>query len=225
MRAGDRQRPELARLHQRQRARHVLDHEGELSGHQVGQRRRAAFIGHVHDVDAGHRFEEFGREVGRAADAARAVVELAGARLGVGDQLLHRLHGHRRVHDQQQRRGIHHRHRREVGERVEGEPGIEVRAHHQCGVAHQQGVAVGFRPGHDLGADDAAGARPVVDHHLLPERCAEMLADQAGHDVEHAGARRERHHDAERAVGIVLRRCSTCFQRRQRARQKEASWQ
>ena len=31
--------------------------------------------------------------------------------------------------------------------------------------------------------------------------------------------------DAERTVGIVLCRCSTCPQRRQRARQEQASWQ
>jgi hypothetical protein len=110
------------------------------------------------------------------------------------------------VHDQQQRRGIHHRHRHEVGERIEGQPGIEIRAHHQRCVAHQQRVAVGLGPGHDLGADDAARARPVVDHHLLPEGLTEMLADKPGHDVEHAGAGREGHDDAQRTAGIVLRR-------------------
>jgi hypothetical protein len=71
--------------------------------------------------------------------------------------------------------------------------------------AHQQRVAVGLGLGHDLGADDAAGARSVVDHHLLSQAGAEMLADQPRHDVEHAGARGERHDDAQRTVGIGLR--------------------
>jgi hypothetical protein len=37
----------------------------------------------------------------------------------------------------------------------------------------QQGVSIGLGAGHRLGADAAAGARPRLDHHRLPERGGE----------------------------------------------------
>src|SRR5262245_34189932 len=52
---------------------------------------RKALIGYVDDVDAGSQLEQFGREVGGIAVAGRSVIELARVRLGVGDELRHRL--------------------------------------------------------------------------------------------------------------------------------------
>jgi len=70
--------------------------------------------------------------------------------------------------------------------------------------AHQHRVAVGCGLRDDVGADIAAGARPVVDDDLLSGRLGEMLARDTRHDVEDAGARRKRHDKADRARGIGL---------------------
>jgi hypothetical protein len=44
----------------------------------------------VHDIDAGPQLEQFGREMSGIAVPGRAVVELAGIGLGVGDKLRQR---------------------------------------------------------------------------------------------------------------------------------------
>ena len=54
-----------------------------------------------------------------------------------------------------------------------------------------------------IGAQDAAGGGPVVDHQRLPEPLREVRAELARQDVA-AAARRERHDHADRAAGIVL---------------------
>ena len=50
----------------------------------------------MHDVGAGHGFEQLGRHVIGRAGAGRRVVELAGLRLGERDELLEVLHAERR---------------------------------------------------------------------------------------------------------------------------------
>ena len=50
-------------------------------------------------------FGPFAGEVHRRARAARTVVHLAGIGLHVGDELLHRLGRHRRMHDERERTG------------------------------------------------------------------------------------------------------------------------
>src|SRR5262249_13076413 len=57
----------------------------------------------------------------------------------------------------------------------------------------------------DLGTDLAVGARPVVDHDLLAECLAELLAEGARHDVGDA-AGRIGNHDADRLGRIRLSR-------------------
>ncbi len=66
--------------------------------------------------------------------------------------------------------------------------------------ADQQRIAVGRRARHELGADAAAGAGAVVDHHRLSERLADLIADDAADNVGIA-AGRERHDQPDRPVG------------------------
>jgi len=47
-------------------------------GQQLGDRRRAALVGDVHDVDAGHVGEQLARQVRGRADAGGTVIQLAG---------------------------------------------------------------------------------------------------------------------------------------------------
>ncbi len=78
----------------------------------------------------------------------------------------------------------------------------------------KQGVAVGRRARRELGADAAAGARPVVDHHRLAQIGAELQRHGARHDVI-AAAGRERDDQVHR-----LRRIGLCDGQR-RGEQKE----
>ena len=66
-------------------------------------------------------------------------------------------------------------------------------------------MAVGIGSDNDLRADDAAGAGPVVDHHLLAERFAELDLDEARIDVG-LPAGREADDDADRVIGEIRRR-------------------
>ncbi len=118
----------------------------DLPAHQVGHHRRAALVGHVHDVGLRRcRAEQLARDVLRAAVARRAVVDLARVGLDVGDEFGHRFHGHLLVHDQHVGRGRHQRHRIEVALEVVGQALVEARRDRMGDGGQQQGVAI--RPG------------------------------------------------------------------------------
>ena len=180
---------------------------------------RAALVRDVRHLHAGHHLEQLAREMDRRAVARRREIELAGIRLRVGDELLHRVHRQRRIDhehvgnagDQDDRREILDvvvRHLR-VQARVD-----RVRAHG----AHFQRVAVGRGLGDQLRADVAAGAGPVVDDDRLAPCVGELLRDGAGEDVGGA-ARRERHDEADRLRRIGLRPGA----RRERREQHQAN--
>jgi len=71
--------------------------------------------------------------------------------------------------------------------------------------AGEQRVAVAGRLGHLLRADVPAGARPVLDDDGLPVGRAQPIGDQAPEYVGRA-AGRERHHQPDGSVWIILRR-------------------
>jgi hypothetical protein len=71
------------------------------------------------------------------------------------------------------------------------------------GRGEQQHVAVGRRLGERVGRHHAAGTRLVLDHHRLAEICCQFFREQPRHQIDGA-AGRERHHQAHRAVGILL---------------------
>ena len=62
----------------------------------------------------------------------------------------------------------------------------------------QQRIAVGRGLGDLVGADRAAGAADILDHHALAEPFAQALGEQPRQHVG-GGAGRERHHDADGA--------------------------
>ena len=63
--------------------------------------------------------------------------------------------------------------------------------------AEQQRIAVGFRRCDCLQGDSGAAARPIVDHHRLPEQGGELLADLSRDDV-HGAAGQEGNDDPDR---------------------------
>ncbi len=154
------------------------------------------------DVDADLRRELRGGEMREAGEAGRAVIELAGLALGEFDQLLDALRRQARIDHQHIGRGAEHRDRLEILDRVVGQLGAE-RGRDRMGAAGDQPdrVAVGGCLGDDIDADSAAGAGPVLDHHLLAELLAERLRHEACDHVG-SGAGREGHDDTDRPVGI-----------------------
>jgi hypothetical protein len=72
----------------------------------------------------------------------------------------------------------------------------------------QQRIAVSRRSQHELGPHAPAGAaRPIVDHHLLPERGPGLLGGEAAQQIGGA-AGGQRHHHGDGTGGIAaLRLC------------------
>ena len=94
--------------------RDVVEHQLDFAGDQVVDRLRAAAIGHVQDVGAGHRLEQLAAEVAGGAVAAGGHYQLAGILLRVVDQLLHRVHRQLVVHREHVEHPHAVRHQREV---------------------------------------------------------------------------------------------------------------
>ncbi len=91
------------------------------------------------------------------------------------------------------RRGVRHHHdvrlhadqrdRREVGDRVVAERGVEKAVGRVRHRGDEERVAVGLGLGDRLGADIGAGAGLVLDHDLLAPDLGEPMADDAGDRV------------------------------------------
>ncbi|MNX57975.1 hypothetical protein D3C86_888020 [compost metagenome] len=127
--------------------------------------------------------EEFRPQVGGAAHPGRPVAELAGFRLGAGDQVRHRLDAARRIDHQHD--GLHRHDRAEfktldaVVRRL-----LHQRRHDVArGRAQQQGVAVGLGPSHEARADGRAAAGLVLHHHRLAQALFQRARQAARHDV------------------------------------------
>ena len=177
---------------------------GNLSAQQVGGRLSAALVRHVRELHAGHRRQQRHEEVLAAAVARRRVVDLAGPRLHVRDELLERLRRKGRIDDEDAGLAADQRDRREVLDRVERELRVERRADRVGLRREQQRVAVGRRLRDHFAADRRARAGLVLDDDLLAPALAEFLRDHAHRAVDRA-AGRERHDDAHGARRELLR--------------------
>jgi hypothetical protein len=110
------------------------------------------------------------------------------------------------MHHDRVRRGRDAADRGEILARIVAEIRVEARRDaERPAVAEADRVAVGGAPRHRPRAGRATGSGTVVDHHLLAEQLAQLLGDDAHHDVG-AAARRERNDQRERADRIFVRR-------------------
>ena len=202
---------------QRRNGRH--DRLGMPAGDVDDGRPRAAER-HVQEVDAGGELEQLHAEMQRAADAAGAILDVAGLGFGERDEFLDRLGRQIRIDRERVRARCEQRDRRKRLQRVVGQL-VERRIDRMRDGDDQQRVAVGRRLRHQLGADDAAGAGLVLDDELLAEPLAELRADDARQDVVEP-ARRERHDHPHRPVRIVVLRGGRREQRQRTCRSPSA---
>ena len=171
----------------RQGRRDVVEHQIDLAADQVYQRRCAALVGHMHDVDLRELLVELSRHVDAGAAAARGVNELAGLGSGQRGQFGDRIGLDRRIDDQ----NVRERHQGSDRGQILVGVVLHLRIEHRVdrldtAGGHQHRVAVGCRP-RDFGAADvAAGTRPVFDGDRLAERfrhlggnCTRGVVDRA----------------------------------------------
>ena len=188
---GDADAAHPAVAHQRQAGAGVLDADRHDAAHDVGQ--VGAAIGDVLHLDAGEMAEQLARHVLRRADARRAVAELAGIGLGVGDQVGDRLHRQVVVDEEDRGHGERRRDRRQVLQRIERQ-GLQAGQDGDGGVARpHQRVAVGRGLG-DLSVPMAPELPAMFSTTTgWPQASGELLGEHAAGDVGGA-AGGEAHH-------------------------------
>ena len=175
-----------------------------LPADHVGQRGRAALVGHAERFELEQLVQGFGRNLhgGRAV----GVIELALVGMRVSDELGRRAHRQGCVHREDERKVGEAANRREISNRVVGQLLENMRVDRVRGVGREeQGVAVGRCLGDKARRNLRGGTGPVVNHKGLAERHAQLLADHAREDVG-AAAGAETDHDAHRFVWIRLLR-------------------
>ena len=178
--AADAENFDLARAERRQRKADADRHQIDMSGNDIGERRRGAAIVNSLKLHAGHALEQDHVHVRRGPDTGGAIGELARLLLRQGDQLAHVVRRQRRMAEQ---RLVDAHDTGDWGEvllLVIGQLAfaVEDRIDREgAGFRHQQRIAVGRGFGHRLRAQDVGGAALVFDHDLLAPRLREPLAD------------------------------------------------
>ena len=132
----------------RRRRRHGQERHVDLPPNQIRGERAGPFVGNVRDEDAALALEQLGRQVQHAAVTCRAVVELTRVRLGMRQQLLERVGGHRIGHGQYQWHRAHHGDGSDVLERIKRHAGVDGRVDDVVGRHQRQGLPVLGRAHH-----------------------------------------------------------------------------
>ena len=201
--AAHRERPDLAGLGGAGDAVEALEHQIDVPGDQIVDRRRAAAIRHVLDLRPGHELEQLAADMAGRAVARRRVGELARIGLGLLDQFLHRfdvgLRRHREhqmpMHDQRDRLEILLDNIGQLGHHVAGD-------RHRADRSDRQRVAVRRRLCDVVHAKRERAAGLVLDD---DGRAAERRAELGGQDARHSVGRAAgglRHDQPDRPVGI-----------------------
>ena len=162
----------------------------------------APSVRNVHEIDAGHGFQQLHRHVRAARQPRRRVIDRAGLCLGQCQQVLQRLRGETRMRRQQIRKTRQLRNRRKIAPGVVGHALVHARIHRNAGGYHQQRMPVGCGTRHQFGTDDGARARPVIHHHWLLPRFRQCPRNQPCGEVR-GSARRLRHYNAQRTRWIT----------------------
>ncbi len=142
--------------------------------------------------------------MGRAAVAGRSHVDFARIGLGIGDELGDRLGRNRWMHQDDHRDADDAGDRGDVADEVEIELVVERRIDRIGDGGEKQRVSVRLRIHDGLGAEVAAGSRPIFDDEILAEPLGQPLPDQARGDVDPAAGRKA-DDDVHRPCRIGLR--------------------
>ena len=137
----------------------------------------------MHHLGAGARLEQLDGVVRQAADAAGAVVELAGIGLRVGDQLGHRLYRQILLDDDRLHDRADDADRRQVLHWIVSELLGKRRDRDGADAADAEGVAIRRRARDVLGPDDAAGAHPAFNNDRFSQRLFDVTRGQAADQV------------------------------------------
>ncbi|MNL25846.1 hypothetical protein D3C87_1473420 [compost metagenome] len=147
------------------------------------------------------QLQQFARQMLRTAAAARGVAVLARRRLDQIHQLPDVAGRQRRVDVEHQRHGRHLAHRGQRAGGVQLEL-VQAAIDDDAGVvAEQRRAAIALGAAHELGADIAAGAAPVVHDHRHAKALRQARCDDAREDVR-GTARRVGRDDAQRGAGV-----------------------
>ena len=188
-------------LHQPQVGKHHFD----LARHHVRQRRHRALVGNVHHLGVRHALEQLGGETRHAPRTRRSIAQIATPGPGYGDELLHVSCRYRGIDCERIGPRPEVDHRREVFHRIVWKLRVKGnRDGESARAAHRQRIPVRRQLRGDLHADRAARTAAVLDHHRLPPRFSELLADEARQEIVRTGGR-ERHDQPYRLDGIGLR--------------------
>ena len=97
---GDRQDADIAgAVELQQRPADIGRHHRDMSGGEIGHAGRGALVGDVRDLRcADQMLEQLAGQIGHGAGAGRAIGQLGGIGLGVGDELRERTRRHQLVH-------------------------------------------------------------------------------------------------------------------------------
>ena len=176
-----------------------------LSAQQIVEYRPLAFVRHVRHLCAGHLIKEFRGQVDTAPRTGRTVVDLAGIRLFIRDELFYTCHGNRRMQHHQLKRFAEQRNRRYVIDRMVGQL-IHYRAGGVTARHDHHRVTVGCGPHTRLDANHATRAGTIVYYNGLLEGLAQPGREQARNSIDRAACRKRRD-EAYRLVRVTL--CSS----------------
>ena len=193
----------------------AVDRHLDLPGEQVGGGGSGAPIGDVHHVHPGGLLEQLARQMAGCANARAREIDLRRVFSGVVDQLFQAPGGHVLVDDEHTGQDGQLRDRGQIIDRIVGQPRHQVRVGHLRPWRRiQQGVSVGRGLGHEVRAQGGAPSGLVVHDDGLPQPFAQGAGNGTCHDVGPA-ARRERHHQAQGAIRVVLRVGGERYERQQ----------
>ena len=151
------------------------EHHRNLATGEVSRRGCGAFVWHVNDVEAGRALEQLAGQMQRRSDPRRAIGQLAGIGLGIGDQFGNGFHRQIVAHRQHIKTRDRGDDAVEILDRIERQRAIKPGHVGHAAVVEQERVAVRLRFRDFVHADAAAGAAAVIDHDGLTEALAERI--------------------------------------------------
>ena len=161
-----------------------VKHELYVAGQQVLCCRPLAFVRHVGKRYPGLAGKQLGAQMVGTAQTGRAVIQFSRIGLGVANQLLYVVGGHRRMNYQHIFNGRHKPDRRKIFNRVVGQLGGHGRVGtHDAAGTKQNGIAVGCRFGDELSANRPSGANLVFYYHGSAQTGRQARRNDAGRNV------------------------------------------